>query len=172
MIEECVSESSRSVEEILNNDHGAAFVPVAVQLRFSERFLQFIKFCIVGGSGTAVDMAMLYLLADPRSLGLNVTLSKFCAAEIALVNNFVWNEVWTFKSEGVTARGLRGVLRRLLLFNGICGAGICLAVLLLNFFHTWLGWNLYLSNLLAVGIVTLWNFGLNARFNWRAAKTQ
>lgn len=29
-----------------------------------------------------------------------------------------------------------------------------------------LGWNLYPSNPLAIGSVTLWNFGLNARFNW------
>jgi hypothetical protein len=40
----------------------------------STRFLQFTKFCLVGGSGVLVDMGILYLLADPSRLGLNITL--------------------------------------------------------------------------------------------------
>lgn len=39
-------------------------------------------------------------------------------------------------------------------------------MLLLHLFHTWFEWNLYASNLLAIGLVTFWNFGMNARFNW------
>ena len=49
----------------------------------------------------------------------------------------------------------------------ICGAGIGFAVLLLYLFHTWLGCNLYLSDLVAIGLVALWKFGLGARFDWR-----
>ncbi len=153
----------------------------------SERLRQFIKFCLVGASGTVVDMAVLYLLADPKSLGLNVTISKFCAAEMALINNFVWNELWTFRpsapfryggaasspvSQPLGSLALQGSLRRFLGFNAICGAGIVFAELLLNFFHALLGWNLYLSNLLAIGVVTLWNFGMNARFNWRLQRSR
>jgi putative flippase GtrA len=158
-----------------------------------ERLVQFVKFCLVGGSGVVVDMGMLFLLADPKCLGLNVTLSKVLAAETALVNNFIWNELWTFRStaaacgsrsaSGGEGRGEVGpgrfqgswfgrfgaVARRFLVFNGICGIGIGLAVLLLHLFHTWLGWNLYLANLLAIGLVTLWNFGLNAWLNWPLA---
>ena len=135
----------------------------------SERLLQFVKFCLVGGTGVVVDMGVLFLLADPRTLGLNITFSKACAAEIALLNNFVWNELWTFRSADRHEPCSRGVARRLVFFNGVCAAGILFAVLLLHFFHTLLGWNLYLSNLLAIGLVTLWNFGINARFNWRTA---
>ena len=157
---------------------------------YRERLVQFVKFCLVGGSGVVVDMGMLFLLADPKCLGLNVTLSKVLAAETALVNNFIWNELWTFRStaaacgsrsaSGGEGRGEVGpgrfqgswfgrfgaVARRFLVFNGICGIGIGLAVLLLHLFHTWLGWNLYLANLLAIGLVTLWNFILNAVLTW------
>lgn len=137
------------------------------RLSHSQRLPQFIKFCMVGGSGTVVDMVALYLLADPKSLGLNLTLSKVCAAETALVNNFLWNDLWTFRRTNDNAPP-RGIFRRLLLFNAICGSGIVFAVVLLHVFHTWLGWNLYISNLLAILIVTLWNFGMNARYNWGA----
>jgi len=184
------------------------------QLWRSERPLQFIKFCCVGGSGVVVDMAVLALLADPRFLGWNVLLSKVCAAEAAMINNFIWNELWTFRppslapiggegrgegalslapiggegqGEGVEERvGVRcpsnpkseirnpkfaPLFRRFLTFNAICGIGIGLAVLLLHLFHSWLGWNLYLSNLLAIILVTCWNFAMNVTFNWTGIKT-
>jgi hypothetical protein len=47
-----------------------------------------------------VDFGVLFVLADPRMLALNVAISKVCAAEVALVNNFVWNELWTFRGCG------------------------------------------------------------------------
>jgi len=136
---------------------------------------QFVKFCLVGGSGVFVDMGVLFLLADPRCLGLNATLSKVCSAETAMASNFVWNEVWTFRETGrptndagrVVTRLRPGIFRRVLVFNGICGVGIILAVLLLFVLHKQLGSNLYLANLVAIGVGTIWNFSMNARFNWR-----
>ena len=125
-------------------------------------------------------MAILFLLADPRSLGLNITFSKICAAEIALINNFIWNELWTFRrtallrQTNVETDGLRdirdsrkGVVRRLLVFNAVCGSGIVLAVGLLYLFHTSFNWDLYASNIVAIVLVTFWNFAVNARWNWR-----
>jgi putative flippase GtrA len=43
-----------------------------------------------------VDMTVLYLLHDPSSLGWALTRSKVVAAELAIVNNFFWNDRWTF----------------------------------------------------------------------------
>ncbi|WCJ61126.1 GtrA family protein [Fontisphaera persica] len=128
---------------------------------------RFAKFCVVGGSGVLVDMGMLFLLADPRCLGMGVTISKIIAAETALANNFLWNELWTFRPAEGSPPGHRGWPRRFLLFNLICGAGIGLAVLLLHAFHSWLGWNLYLANLLTIILVTAWNYAMNVRLNWR-----
>jgi len=139
-----------------------------------ERLQQFVKFCLVGGSGVVVDMGVLFLLADPRCLGLNITLSKILSAEAAMTSNFVWNELWTFRprpspagrEEAAEGRPTNGLLRRYLTFNTICTIGIGLAVLLLHLFHTWLGLNLYASNLLAIIIVTSWNFAVNAALTW------
>ena len=148
------------------------------QVVSAERFGQFCKFCLVGVSGTGVDMLILFLLADTRMLGWSVAVSKVCAAEVALLNNFFWNECWTFRprstlaqrmgaAEGEEARrGFGGFVRRLVMFQAICGVGIGLSVALLHLFHAWLGFNLYFANLLTIGVVTLWNFGINARFNW------
>ena len=146
----------------------------------SERIQQFVKFCVVGASGLFVDMGVLFLLADPRCLGLNAALSKVCATEAAMTSNFVWNELWTFRpsdsrcspSQGCGVSPIRSIAQRLLLFNAICGIGIVLAVLLLQLFHKFLGWNIYVANLVAILIVTLWNYGMNAWFNWQSLQAR
>ena len=83
-----------------------------------------MRFALVGASGVVVDMALLFLLSDPRTLGLGLTRSKIVAAELAIINNFLWNDAWTFR-DLVGARRGRHKLRRLLKFNAVCGTGCC-----------------------------------------------
>jgi dolichol-phosphate mannosyltransferase len=109
---------------------------------------------------------MLVLRCLVRGLEWNVSLGKLCSAEAAMLNNFFWNEVWTFRSEARASVGGWARALRLVKFQGICGAGIGLAVLLLNVFYGGIGLNLYVANLLAILLVTLWNFWMNALFNW------
>ena len=135
----------------------------------AQRLRQFVKFCLVGGSGVVVDMTILHFLA--KRCGWNVSLSKVCSAEAALLNNFLWNEVWTFRGAVGGRTKYAGVTQRLWRFHAICGVGIGLAVCFLHLFYRWLGCNLYVANFLAILLVTLWNFGLNARFNWRVTRS-
>ncbi|HEV2394829.1 MAG TPA: GtrA family protein [Verrucomicrobiae bacterium] len=93
---------------------------------------RYLRFGVVGGSGVAVDMAALFFLADPRTLHLDISLSKALAAEIAIFSNFVGNEFWTFADMSGTDLSWRGRAGRLGKFNLICLAGIGLSVLLLN----------------------------------------
>lgn len=127
------------------------------------RFKQFVKFCFVGGSGVVLDMAALHLLV--WQCNWDVSLAKLCAAEVAMLNNFLWNEVWTFR--GTAGDKTSGVVARLLRFHLICGFGIGLAVLLLHLFYGRIGFHLFLANGIAIVLVTIWNFWMNAIFNWR-----
>jgi dolichol-phosphate mannosyltransferase len=133
------------------------------------RLEQFSKFCLVGGSGVVVDMTLLHFLAHPEWGSLNVMLAKTLAAETALLNNFLWNEFWTFRRFG-QGQAPSGRLHRLVRFHAICGFGIFAAVLLLHLFHIRLAINLYIANGLVILLVTLWNFWMNAAFNWRCSK--
>ena len=127
---------------------------------------RYVRFCVVGGSGVVVDMGLIWALADPRCLGWNLTLSKVVAAEVAIVNNFLWNEFWTFQGCGAPGGGARAA--RWFKFNVICLAGIGWSVGLLNLqVYRW-HWGVYISNLIAIVVVSVWNFWLNARFGWRA----
>lgn len=128
---------------------------------------RYIRFGIVGASGVVVDMAVLFLLSDPKMLAWNLSLSKALAAEVAIVNNFIWNELWTFGDISASQSHWHARLGRFAKFNLICLAGIGLAILLLNVQVRFVAMNVYLANLVAIVIVSFWNFGLNLKFGWK-----
>ncbi len=130
---------------------------------------RFVRFGIVGLSGVVVDMGVLFLLSDPSTLGWGLTRSKLIAAELAIINNFIWNDAWTFGDISSHQRGFRHRLQRFAKFQLVCLAGLILNTLLLNLQFNLLGINRYLANAIAIGIVTGWNFWLNFKLSWRAA---
>jgi len=131
---------------------------------------RFIRFGLVGLSGVFIDMVMFYLLSDPTTLALGLTRSKIFAAETAVINNFLWNDLWTFSDISSHQKGNRQRLKRFIKFNVICLMGLILNVLMLNFFFNVLGINRYLANLIAIAIVTVWNFWINLKLSWRVTE--
>jgi dolichol-phosphate mannosyltransferase len=131
---------------------------------------RFVRFCVVGFSGVLIDMGLLYVLSDPSTLHLGLTRSKLIAAECAIVNNFLWNDVWTFRDMAEDQRGMGAKLKRFGKFNIICTLGVVLNVALLNLQFNLLGMNRYLANAIAIGMVTVWNFWLNTRLSWRVTE--
>lgn len=130
------------------------------------------QFCLVGGTGVVVDMGVLWALTSPAMLGWNLSLSKVLAAEVAIFNNFLWNELWTFRGLSGARDNWRARLGRLGKFNLICVAGIGWSVLLLNLqAYAW-GMNVYVANLVAIVIVSLWNYLMNLRFGWGGTKSE
>ena len=131
---------------------------------------RFIRFILVGFTGLAFDMGFLYLLYDV--LGLGLTRSAILAAELAIINNFFWNDLWTFGDLSKHQRQWRKVLKRLVKFNIICLMGLVLKVLLLNALFNGLHLNAYLANFLAIIAVTIWNFWINFKLSWRITETK
>ena len=127
---------------------------------------KFIKFGFVGASGVVVDTAMLFLLSDPRMLGLNLSIGKALAAETAIVNNFFWNDLWTFRDISAQRIGRGARLGRFGRFNMICLAGVLISILVLDTQVHFLHFNIYVANLIAIVIASLWNFWMNVKFGW------
>jgi len=134
---------------------------------------KFIKFGLVGGSGVVVDTAMLFLLSDPRMLGLNLSIAKALAAESAIITNFIFNDLWTFRDISTREIGSRARLGRFGRFNLICLAGVAVSILVLDAQVKLLHFNIYVANLIAIFVASLWNFWMNLKFGWIApnAKT-
>ena len=129
---------------------------------------RFIRFGFVGGVGVVVDMAVLWVLADTRCLGWGLSLSKAIAAEVAIGNNFLWNDIWTFRDLSSIASGAMARAARFAKFNLICLAGIAFSILLLNTQVRLLHLNVYLANFIAIFLVSIWNFAMNLKFGWRS----
>ncbi|MEK0192531.1 MAG: glycosyltransferase family 2 protein [Oscillatoriales cyanobacterium] len=137
-----------------------------LRLRFARWPMgKFIRFGLVGFSGVFVNMGVLYVLRNFCKLEL--TRSLILAAELAIISNFLWNDIWTFGEISRRQRGNRKRLKRLLKFNTICLMGLILNVLLVNVMFNIFGMNEYLANLIAILAVTLWNFWINMKLSWR-----
>ena len=133
---------------------------------------RFLQFGLVGLSGVFVDMAILYLLSDVSTLGWGLTRSKIISSEVAVINNFLWNDLWTFRDISSQQVGWHKLIRRFLKFNFICLFGIILNILILNCLYNYLHINQYLANLIAIAIVTIWNFWFNLKLSWRVTQTK
>ncbi|PZO43212.1 MAG: sulfonate ABC transporter permease [Shackletoniella antarctica] len=141
-----------------------------LQQRFPTQ--RFVRFGLVGLSGVVVDMVILYLLHS--TLGLPLTRSKIFAAEVAILNNFIWNDAWTFADVSMLQKGWSARLKRFFKFNLVCLAGLVLNVLLLNVLYNLVfgqRWA-YAANLMAIAIVTFWNFWLNLKLSWRVTQVK
>jgi len=139
-----------------------------VRLRFSlGPIARFFRFGLVGFSGVFVDLGVFYLL---RSQDVGLTSSAAISGELAIINNFLWNDFWTFGDISSLQPGKRQRIKRLLKFNIICLAGLALNVLIVNFFFNILGINEYVAKLIAIAAVTVWNFWLNLKLSWRVTE--
>jgi dolichol-phosphate mannosyltransferase len=71
-----------------------------------------IKFGIVGGTGFIVNLLFLRVF---RGLGLSELLVWLFATELAIINNYVFNNIWTFKDSEI--KGLKAITLKFLQFN-------------------------------------------------------
>ncbi|AFY44208.1 glycosyltransferase [Nostoc sp. PCC 7107] len=128
---------------------------------------RFLRFGLVGLSGVFVDMGILYLLSDPTTLALPLTRSKIIAGEIAIFNNFLWNDAWTFADVSQRQQEWHHRAKRFLKFNLVCLAGLGINVLVLNLVFNFVIPNRYIANLIAIAVATVWNFWVNLKLSWR-----
>ena len=123
-------------------------------------FIRFIRFGIVGCSGMIVDFGMTWLCKE--KLRWNKYRSNSLGFVLAATNNYIWNRLWTFESES------EAVVREYLSFVVIATIGLALNNLIVYLLHERLHLHFYLSKLIAVGCVTLWNFSMNYVFTFGA----
>lgn len=50
---------------------------------------RFLRFCVVGGVGSVVDVGVCYFLTD--KVGISLTFSKLISYECGIVNNYLLN---------------------------------------------------------------------------------
>lgn len=84
---------------------------VAIILGIKDK-MKIIKFGIVGFTGFIVNYIALRVF---RNLGFTETLSWAFSTELAIINNFIFNNIWTFKEQEI--RGTKQTIFKFLQFN-------------------------------------------------------
>ena len=126
---------------------------------FEKTFmLKFLKFCVVGVSGTAIDFGLTWLCKEIFKI------PKFLANAIGFVvaatNNYILNRIWTWGSTSDQV----GVEYAKFFTVSLIGLG--LNTLILYIFNEKIKFNFYVSKVIATGVVMLWNFFANNFFTF------
>jgi len=122
-------------------------------------FLKFIKFCVVGFSGMILDFGTTLILKE--KFRINKYISNSIGFILAATTNYMLNRYWTFHSLN------KQVATEYLSFMLIAIAGLGINNLVIFLLHDKLKWNFYFAKVFAVGVVTVWNFGLNYQFTFK-----
>ncbi len=115
--------------------------------------LKFIKFGVVGFSGLLVDFGLTWFFKEKCKSNKYIANSiGFC---VAASTNYILNRIWTFESVN------ENIPREYLSFFTISLIGLALNNFILFLLNDKAKMHFYLSKLIAIIIVTIWNFGMN-----------
>ncbi|MDO8638962.1 MAG: glycosyltransferase [Candidatus Daviesbacteria bacterium] len=138
----------------------------------TRRVKTFIKFGTVGFVGTIVDFFFYKFFIN--NLGIPPATSKGFSAEIAIVNNFIWNHFWTFKHRKTKTN----IYQKFGIFNFVSLGGLFMGVFIVKFLHSMYGdgafyignFRLAYNNLYffaTIPPVMIWNFFINSLITWK-----
>jgi len=124
----------------------------------SSDFARFIKFGIVGGSGVIVNQFFLWLFTE--KVGFHYIASSIVAIFLAMISNFIWNDLWTWKDRGKPgAKAFFVRLTKFCIVSSFAGYVGNLGILwmLTHFFHI----HYLISNLFGIAVGTILNYFFN-----------
>jgi dolichol-phosphate mannosyltransferase len=125
--------------------------------------IRFIKFCLVGASGTLVYLGLLSLFTEV--FGLFYIISAAISYETSIITNFTLNDIWTFRDR--RSPGMKSILYRGLKFNLVSIGGLGIHMAILWFFTEVVGLFYLISAICAIAGAMLWNFTINTLWTWR-----
>lgn len=126
-----------------------------------EFFTKFLRFGIVGLSGVVVDFGVTWI--SKEKLRFHKYLANTMGFCTATVSNYWLNKYWTFH-----ATGQQALLFEFSKFVGFALVGLLINTLVLYLLHGKMKFNFYLSKLVAIAIVSIWNFLGNYLYTFTA----
>lgn len=140
--------------------------------RLSRRAKTVVKFGMVGGIGTLVDFFFYKVFIN--FFALTPATAKGFSTEIAIINNFILNNFWTFKYRKTKTN----IWQKLGIFNVVSLGGLIIGVLIVKYLHLTYGDGfVYLFGrhiaynnfyfFATIPPVMLWNFTVNHFITWR-----
>jgi len=123
----------------------------------NEKIREVLKFLLVGLSGIFVNMFLLWFFKDILFFKLGI--SSIIAIELSVINNFYFNNKWTFKSKNKTL--IKFYRYHISVLLGIIINYSILIIL------TKLGVYYLISNLIGIILATISNYILSSKWAWK-----
>jgi putative flippase GtrA len=120
-------------------------------------WLQLSKFCAVGVSGYAVNLAVYSALV---LAGVHYALAAVCSFLVAVTNNYTWNRLWTFRKQRghLVFQGFR--------FLAVSAVGLGVNLIFLTVLVA-VGLPKIPAQATAIVLVTPWSFVANKLWSFR-----
>lgn len=146
----------------------ARFLKSPIQTIKEEKTL--VKFMTVGASGVLINEAILYSLKS----AVGLILAQAIGVELSIVNNFIWNDSFTFSQVTRDLGGKDQVkLYRLLKYNLLSLGTFSLNLLIYTLLLFELGKSLYVAaSLIAILVSFVFNYLGSSRWAWKGNNIQ
>ncbi len=129
-------------------------MPPVVSRLISPRLL---RFGIVGLSGVLVNLVVLRLLYG--ELNWPPLIASALAVEVSILNNFLWNNRWTFGQRTIS-------LIRFGRFNLAALGGLAITAGLFTLLLQRFGWPYLVADLVGIAVATAWNWAISVHWTW------
>ncbi len=157
-------ENRTSGESKFESDTTTEILLSCIKTRWFDPLTQkILKFGVVGGFGFVVNIigAMIFkklLLTPTSNVSLINGISNALAAELSIISNFTWNNLWTFSQEKITDKSK--LLPKFLTFNlSSIMTGIVIPSTVIGILTSIFGDYLFVYQVIAI-------FGLTIPLNW------
>lgn len=145
---------------------GMSFKQIVTSPRDAARqYSTIIKFASVGASGVVVNLLILTLL----KFWMSLIFANAIAVELSIINNFVWNDRYTFDGpsfESSSAKDLSSRLVRLVKYNIVSLVSLAVNETVFFFANSVGMWYIW-SSILAICVGFVVNYSGSSRWAWR-----
>lgn len=116
------------------------------------------RYCIIGCSGVALDLAFFYTLSGV--LNVYYLTANMISVSIGIINNFIWNRKLNYKVNDKP-------LKRFFTFYSVGMLGLCMSTALLYIFVDVFGVERFSAKCITIVVVTGIQFTLNTQVTFR-----
>lgn len=123
--------------------------------------IDFVRFCIVGGTGFVINLAV--LIALTRLFDVRIFWAQLIGAEVALFSNFILHHNWTYKDKKVK-KSLKSLLIQ---FHATSWPAIIGSTVMVSLGVSLLHMNKVEALIISSAIALAWNFAWSKYVIWK-----
>lgn len=123
--------------------------------------IDFVRFCIVGGTGFVINLAILVLLT--KVFDIRIFIAQLIGAEIALFSNFILHHNWTYKKNKVK----KSVVSLILQFHATSWPAIIGSTIMVSVGVSLLHMSQLVALIISSAIALVWNFVWSKYVIWK-----